>query len=384
MSVMNFDELVPAAQVRFTKINEVKYLSIRDLIMVVCDQNHDRAGKTWRNLSADSKAEVRQFLTNFKFEGRGQQIQPVITFDGALILMNWLPGENAKKWRAKTAQILKRYFSGDPTLLDDIQANAASSAPINQAARAALNNPQPQVSDQPQPEDSEQGMSKRRRIEEDRLYAECLREANPLFERRLDLQVKFCDNRERWLAIENRGENDRLEALRKQNEIELDKLQRQTDIEIDREQRLLNIERAKFALLSDKRREELEYKRNLKAFDAEPAPSAPVPAAIPDPPALTTVLKVYLQHKDSFPLLRPDQRKSFLIKAGNYAAAAYALQYGVPPSKLDEQGHYVNAFPLCAENIIIQHLRAAYRELTAGASQTTLDAAFVRQSQAVA
>jgi hypothetical protein len=58
----------------------------------------------------------------------------------------WLPGEQAKQFRSKAADILTRYYAGDKTLLIDICANAESHAAINQAARAAL--PQVQVEDE--------------------------------------------------------------------------------------------------------------------------------------------------------------------------------------------------------------------------------------------
>ena len=111
--------------------------------MVVCEQNSKRAWATWDNLSEERKKELSPKLGKIKFDGRGEREQPGVTFDGALTLMNWLPGEKAKTWRRKATHILKRYFAGDPTLLDDIQANAASNAHLHQAARAAMNNPEP-------------------------------------------------------------------------------------------------------------------------------------------------------------------------------------------------------------------------------------------------
>ena len=137
-----FNELASGASVRFTLVDGVQYLSVRDLIMVICDQNNDRAGKTWRNISESLKDEVRQLLTNFKFKGRGQQDQPVIQFQGALKLLMWLPGEKAKSFRSQAAEILTRYFAGDKTLLQGVWENAQSGAPVNQAARASMEIPE--------------------------------------------------------------------------------------------------------------------------------------------------------------------------------------------------------------------------------------------------
>ena len=49
-----------------------------------------------------------------------------------------LPGKAAKEVRIKAADILTRYFAGDSSLIDEVQANADSDAPINQMARSAL------------------------------------------------------------------------------------------------------------------------------------------------------------------------------------------------------------------------------------------------------
>ena len=133
-----FDDIVAGATVRFTIIDGKQYLSIRDIIMHVCDKDKDQAGAVWRTLSDLKKNEVREFLSNFQFPGRGQQDQPVITFPGAIKLLMFLPGEKAKTHRSTMVSILTRYFAGDPSLLNEIEANALSESPIAQMARASL------------------------------------------------------------------------------------------------------------------------------------------------------------------------------------------------------------------------------------------------------
>lgn len=93
---------------------------------------------TWRRLSEDKKEEVLNNSVNYKFPGAGQKEQPVITFPGAVKLAMFLPGENAKKNRSIMAKILIRYYAGDPSLIPEIEANAASDAPVAQMARASL------------------------------------------------------------------------------------------------------------------------------------------------------------------------------------------------------------------------------------------------------
>ena len=42
---------------------------------------------------------------DFQFPGQGQREQPVITLEGALKLITWLPGNMAKDYRSKACGI---------------------------------------------------------------------------------------------------------------------------------------------------------------------------------------------------------------------------------------------------------------------------------------
>jgi hypothetical protein len=134
------DEIASGATVRFTIFGGVQYLSVRDFIMHMCDKDTNMAGEIWRRLSSENKSELQASCLNFKFPGRGQSPQPVITFPGAIKLAMFLPGENAKKNRSLMAQIIVRYYAGDPTLIREIEANAMSDAPIPHMARVAIVN----------------------------------------------------------------------------------------------------------------------------------------------------------------------------------------------------------------------------------------------------
>jgi hypothetical protein len=133
-----FDDIVLGASVRFTVIDGVQYLSVRDIIMHLCDKNNNDAGEVWRNLSPQVKDEFQEIIRKYQFSGRGQKIQPVITFPGALKLAMFLPGEKAKKSRGVMANILQRYFAGDQSLVGEIRANAASNGAVAQMARASV------------------------------------------------------------------------------------------------------------------------------------------------------------------------------------------------------------------------------------------------------
>ena len=125
-AVMPFDAIVSGATVRFTHIDKIQYLSVRDLIMHMCGKDNNQAIEIWRTISESKKKEIQDFLANFKFPGREQYEQPVITFPGAIRLAMFLPGENAKRNRVMLSQIIHSYYAGDKSLLKEIEATATS------------------------------------------------------------------------------------------------------------------------------------------------------------------------------------------------------------------------------------------------------------------
>lgn len=138
MSTIPFDEIVPGATVRFTTIDGGQYLSISDIIKHICAKDFRGASKVWKNLSDEKKAEVWQNGTHFQFPGQGQSEQPVITFKGALKLTMLLSGDKAAFHRTAMVDILSRYYSGDGSLIDEIEDNAASSSATAELARNSI------------------------------------------------------------------------------------------------------------------------------------------------------------------------------------------------------------------------------------------------------
>jgi hypothetical protein len=138
VSLIPFDEIVPGSTVRVTTINGMQYLSIRDIIMCVCEKDNNQAGEIWRKLPETRKEELQGRVLNHQFPGKGQSEQPVITFQGALKLIMFLPGNAAKEHRSAMVDILRRYYAGDGSLVEELAENARSDAPIAQLARASL------------------------------------------------------------------------------------------------------------------------------------------------------------------------------------------------------------------------------------------------------
>ena len=69
---------------------------------------------------------------------RGGPKTKLLSFKDAIEFIMVLPGEFAKGFRKQFADIITRYAAGDKTLHAEIEANAASDAPVAQMARAAV------------------------------------------------------------------------------------------------------------------------------------------------------------------------------------------------------------------------------------------------------
>ena len=119
-----FDEIVAGASARMTVIENVQYLSARDVIMHLGGKNAKTANKTWERLQESRKLELETDCRQYKFPGQGQSEQPVLTFKGALKLVMWIGGENAKNYRSAMVKILQKYYAGDGSLLEEVEANA--------------------------------------------------------------------------------------------------------------------------------------------------------------------------------------------------------------------------------------------------------------------
>ena len=77
--------------IRIACINGVNHLCVRDIIMAACNKSSQAAGKAWKDLFAKHGEEIRAFMDEHRFPGRGQRVQPVIRMEGAIKMMAWLP-----------------------------------------------------------------------------------------------------------------------------------------------------------------------------------------------------------------------------------------------------------------------------------------------------
>jgi hypothetical protein len=107
-TTMPLDEIMPGSVVRVAVKSNVQYACLRDLIRYGTGKNPNDSAKIWRNIPDHFKDELKPFLLNLKFPGRGHSVQPAVTFPGALKLFMFLPGETAKINRAHMTRASRR------------------------------------------------------------------------------------------------------------------------------------------------------------------------------------------------------------------------------------------------------------------------------------
>lgn len=135
----------------------------------------------------------------------------------------WIGGENAKKYRSAMVSILTRYYAGDDSLTDEIEANAQSSSPIAQMARGSLAAEQ-QVKDRSLVD------LKRKRNELE--YSKLQAETETLW---AGLEAKRIANRaaEAEIELKSRAAEAELEFKRKAAEAELESKNRAAEAELE-------------------------------------------------------------------------------------------------------------------------------------------------------
>ena len=349
--VISYNEIIPEATVRFTVIDDVQYLSVIDIISVMCGQTTHNAAQTWRRFPENYKNELETFCSQYKFKGRGQREQPVIQFQGALKLMMWLPGEQAKKFRSKAAEILTRYYAGDKTLLNDVWANAQSKQPINEAAREAL--------DCVEEEDREAKRQKMELCE----TGEWAREASTMIQSANTHLRKHIGLKRQLYNVEVDGERKKLEVkeaqysrqvqheedmLRVAEMIHDQKMKHgDADIELMKRTELAKIEVT----------QHLKVARGCATFELEQNTH-------------TTVVCVFENSRGQFKGLLKKSENELLGRAGFRAKCDYKAIAGLEPLH-NPDGVYV--YPISAAGLILEALRTVYRSMLAGDTQATIE-----------
>ena len=117
--------------------------SLFDMGNIACNKERDSTyGKNvFYRLTqerSEFKSEVDSFCVYLKFPGSGQRETPCATIRGLHRYLMILGGKVAAEFRKIIEGTFTRVMAGDQSLIEVINANAASDAPVQQAFRAAL------------------------------------------------------------------------------------------------------------------------------------------------------------------------------------------------------------------------------------------------------
>ena len=135
-----FLNLGAEAKSRKVIFDTVRYLAVRDVIMLGMGlQDPQKASSAWSDLRSDVKTALAPYLRKHQFPGAGSRPVDVITMRGAMQLLVMLPlAPTAILIRGLLVDTMCRVVAGDLTLIPEIQRNAASNGPMQQAAREIL------------------------------------------------------------------------------------------------------------------------------------------------------------------------------------------------------------------------------------------------------
>ena len=133
MACIDFSELVPGATV--TKYDGNMYDAV-ETIIAVTGKSRKNALRDIRDLKPENFDSTK--IGPLKLKGAGNHKTFTVHGSNLVEFIMVIPGEIAKSYRQKFANIVTRYLAGDASLHSEIQANAASSNPICEMAREAL------------------------------------------------------------------------------------------------------------------------------------------------------------------------------------------------------------------------------------------------------
>jgi len=73
---MPFDEIMAGASVRYTMIGGVLYMSVKDLIKLICDPDPKNAMQHWERMSESQETELRTCCTEYTFSASSPATSP--------------------------------------------------------------------------------------------------------------------------------------------------------------------------------------------------------------------------------------------------------------------------------------------------------------------
>ena len=97
----------PVDSIHCTVFDGTRYMSVSDIIMVVCGKSETQAGYAWQKLVPEIKKRILQFGNTLPC---GERRQRVITLQGALELIRLLPGNIAWAFQKCSNDLMMQFF----------------------------------------------------------------------------------------------------------------------------------------------------------------------------------------------------------------------------------------------------------------------------------
>ena len=135
-STISFRELISGSEGVSVTDDAPQLIWAVDLVMAIKGGTRSHAARDLRDIPDAMFS--KQKLVRKNMPGPGNSNTALVPFEHALELVMVLPGAMAKAFRVKAWDMLKCYLAGDGSLVREIEANAASDAPIHVVARESL------------------------------------------------------------------------------------------------------------------------------------------------------------------------------------------------------------------------------------------------------
>jgi len=394
-----FAELTGAADsVRFTSIKGKTYMSITDIVMIVRKQlntgahtqdTKDVQKKTrkdatdaWLGIPDYLKEEVSGDIKYFQFPGQGQKLQEVITLKGALKMVEWIPGDTAKVYRGKVSEILMRYLAGDASMHEELEANAASTSPINVLAREEVGSKRIHDDD-----DKQLRLVRQTRKELDEMVQVsdtfgvklAQQKADAIFvleavEKITGAQLKAAEAQIKAAEAQQKTFAADLQTTQAKAGIEIDLIEKRADVEIklvEKKHKLFATERNDELLFLQKKQKLLAQAQPLQSTqEQEPVPQVQAPGLPPQPKTVRDIA----QEEDYWHDLPDHMRDELVTRAGVNARKEHLVPM---PDKVDQISSHrttwkVHTYDINDHSAVRGILRRAYTDMIKKVSTSRL------------
>ena len=350
MQVVSFDELKLGTTVRILK-EKPPLIHAIDLAMVVTGSDNHNAAQSIRRIKPDVfDIRNKMILRNVRLSCGFRDVK-FVNYEDALQLVMALGGEGAKIMKIQFANILTRYFAGDTTMHAEIEANAASSAPINALARQALGSKRPR-SPSGELEDVRQALHEVVEVSQALGTTMAQQKADAVF--MLDVFEKMLEVQKKASEAQYVTEKAKQETFA----IEMKTAEGKAQVELGLKEKLAQI-------VAAERQDELSFLEKKQKLIAPHTPQVAKPKTVRD----------IAQEEDYWQQLTTTLREELLTRAGAMARAQQVLPMPAKVPELNSHG------TLWEVNAYDSHQHSALRLLLQQAKANLLHKKMATQGQ---